>query len=269
MRDTARRAFVATVVVGGIVVAALALWKLKLLIAILFMAFIIAAAMRPGVDALRRRRIPRGIGIGIHYVGLFAAVGLLLYFVVPTATEQVQEAIPTSGSELEEETDASSGVRRQFLEAVQDRLEDLPDADQVAEQAFDPARRDHGDRLRGPDRHPLHARLGRLLDLRARPGDQPRDVAPAPAAPEDRARHLGSDRREARRLRPWPAHPDRPRRHGPLDLVSGDRTAVLASDRDLRGSRGAHPRRRPARRRRPRGRRGVHRVGRASRSPRG
>ncbi|MBA2615745.1 MAG: AI-2E family transporter, partial [Actinobacteria bacterium] len=91
MRDTARRAFIATVVVGGIVVAALALWKLKLLIAILFFAFIIAAAMRPGVDALRRRKVPRGLGIAIHYLGLVAVLGLLLYFVVPTASEQVQE----------------------------------------------------------------------------------------------------------------------------------------------------------------------------------
>ena len=28
---------------------------------------IIAAAMRPGVDWLRRRRIPRGAGVLIHY----------------------------------------------------------------------------------------------------------------------------------------------------------------------------------------------------------
>lgn len=139
MRDTARRAFIAAVVIGGVVVVALALWKLKLLISILFLAFIITAAMRPGVEALRRRKVPRGAGIAIHYVGLFAAVGLLLYFVVPTASEQVQEAVPTSGDELEEEAEASTGVRRQFLEEVQRRLDELPEADQIAERAVDPA----------------------------------------------------------------------------------------------------------------------------------
>ena len=139
MRETARRAFVAAVVIGGVVVIALTLWKLKLLIAILFLAFIIAAAMRPGVEALRRRKIPRGIGIMLHYVGLFAAVGLLLYFVVPTASDQVQDAVPTSASELEQETAASSGVWRQFLEEVQRRLEELPQADELAERALDPA----------------------------------------------------------------------------------------------------------------------------------
>jgi predicted PurR-regulated permease PerM len=139
MRDTARRAFIAAVVIGGVLVVGLALWKLKLLISILFLAFIIAAAMRPGVDALHRRKIPRGIGISLHYIGLFALVGLLFYFVVPTATDQVQEAVPTSGSELQQETEESTGVRREFFEAVQQRLEELPDADAIAERAFDPA----------------------------------------------------------------------------------------------------------------------------------
>ena len=57
--DTARKAFVATVVAGSVVVLALALWKLRILLALVFLAFIIAAAMRPGIDALARRRCPR------------------------------------------------------------------------------------------------------------------------------------------------------------------------------------------------------------------
>ncbi|NUT55079.1 MAG: hypothetical protein HOQ03_03735, partial [Thermoleophilia bacterium] len=50
MKDTAKRAAVATLVVGAIVVAALALWELRLVVALLFLAFIVAAAMRPTVD---------------------------------------------------------------------------------------------------------------------------------------------------------------------------------------------------------------------------
>src|SRR4051812_21392308 len=57
----ARRAFVATIVVVAVVVGALALWKLKLIIALLFFAFVIAAAMRPGITTLREHGIPRGI----------------------------------------------------------------------------------------------------------------------------------------------------------------------------------------------------------------
>ena len=46
--QAARRAAVVTLVVVAIVVAALALWKLKVVLAALFLAFTLAAAMRPG-----------------------------------------------------------------------------------------------------------------------------------------------------------------------------------------------------------------------------
>jgi hypothetical protein len=48
--ETARRTAVATLVVIGLVAVALALWKLKLIVSLLFLGFAIAAAMRPGVE---------------------------------------------------------------------------------------------------------------------------------------------------------------------------------------------------------------------------
>src|SRR5688572_28627488 len=70
MKETAKRAAIATLIVGGIVVLSLALWKLKLLAALLFFAFILAAAMRPTIEKLAKRCIPRGAGIALHYVVL-------------------------------------------------------------------------------------------------------------------------------------------------------------------------------------------------------
>ena len=143
MRETAQRAFVASVVIVGVVVGALALWQLRLLIAILFLAFIIAAAMRPGVEALRRYRIPRGAGILLHYVGLFALVALLLWLVVPAATTQVREAlggqVPTTRSELQTATEESTGLKQEVLAGVQRRLEELPDVGTLTERLLDPA----------------------------------------------------------------------------------------------------------------------------------
>src|SRR5215207_2934089 len=63
MRQTAARAAIAALVIGGVVVVALALWKLKVLIALLFLAFIISAAMRPSVDWLARLSVPRAAAI--------------------------------------------------------------------------------------------------------------------------------------------------------------------------------------------------------------
>ena len=129
MRQTALRAFVSTVVVGSVVVLALALWKLKLILALLFLAFIVAAAMRPGIEGLRRRGVPRPVGILLHYVGLVALIGALLWAVVPRALDQVQTALgdlPQTRSDLREEARDSSGLKSRILVGVEQRLERLP-----------------------------------------------------------------------------------------------------------------------------------------------
>ena len=135
MNAIAQRTFVVTVVVGGVVVLALALWKLKLLIALLFFAFIIAAAMRPSVEALARLRIPRGAGILLHYAALLGLIGLLLWAVVPRAIDQVQEAIGEES--LAEETARATGWKREVLVGVQDRLEELPSARELVDPAVE------------------------------------------------------------------------------------------------------------------------------------
>src|SRR5215467_11641109 len=59
----ARRALIATAVAVGVVALALALWKLKLIVALVFVAMTWAAAMRPGVEWLRRHGVPRAAGV--------------------------------------------------------------------------------------------------------------------------------------------------------------------------------------------------------------
>jgi predicted PurR-regulated permease PerM len=129
MKDTALKAFVAALIVVAVVVFALALWKLRIVIASVFLAFIIAAAMRPSVEWLRRYGVPRGIGIIAHYTVLVGVLGVLLWAVVPRAIDQVDKAlggIPTSSSELQQETKGSTGVKHEILMRVQDALDELP-----------------------------------------------------------------------------------------------------------------------------------------------
>jgi predicted PurR-regulated permease PerM len=129
MRETARRAFVAAMTVLLVVVGALALWKLKILLALLFLAFTIAAAMRPSVEALRRRGIPRGAGILLHYGALVGLVGLLLWAVVPRAVNQVQTALGDS----EDET----GLKGEVLGWLDRRLERLPAPEELVDPALE------------------------------------------------------------------------------------------------------------------------------------
>jgi predicted PurR-regulated permease PerM len=127
--ETARKAFVAAIVVLAVVVGALALWKLKILLALLFLAFTIAAAMRPGVEALRRRGIPRGAGVLLHYAVLFGLLGLLLWAVVPRAVNQVQKAIGDSEGE--------TGIKGELLGWLDRRLERLPRPEEIVDPALE------------------------------------------------------------------------------------------------------------------------------------
>jgi predicted PurR-regulated permease PerM len=130
MAETARRAFVAAVVFVTVVALALALWQMRLLVALLFLALVVAAAMRPGVDALLRRHVPRAIGVALHYLAFAGVFALLLWLVVPRALDQVARAlggnVPTSQEELQNATERTTGITHTVLLHVQNWLEDLP-----------------------------------------------------------------------------------------------------------------------------------------------
>ena len=136
MGETAKRTAVATLVVIAIVAAALALWKLKVVIALVFLGVIIAAAMRPGIESLRRRGIPRGFGLLVHYVAIFGFIALLLWVAVPRALNQVESALgtnglPTKASDLQQAASHAHGIKHTILIAIQKRLEHLPRASKV------------------------------------------------------------------------------------------------------------------------------------------
>jgi len=118
-----------TAVAVAVIFGALALWKLRVVIALLFLALVISAAMRPGIDWLAERRVPRPVGVLIHYVGLILVIGLLLWQIVPHAISQVQEAIgnvPTTHAEIAREAKHSSGIKHDILEGLDKRLRNLP-----------------------------------------------------------------------------------------------------------------------------------------------
>src|SRR4029079_8706556 len=92
--DTARKAFAATLVVLGVVVLALALWKVRLVVALLFAGFIVAAAIRPGIESLHRRGIPRGVGLFLHYAVFASVLALGLWFPAPPASHHVTAGHP-------------------------------------------------------------------------------------------------------------------------------------------------------------------------------
>jgi predicted PurR-regulated permease PerM len=140
LRALAARVAVSTLVVLGILAVVAAVWVGRLVVALLFFAIIIASAIRPGVEALKRRRIPRGVGVLLHYALLLSLVALTLWLVVPAAIDQVQTALGPDNS-LRQEAQGSTGIKHDVLIALDRRLRDLPAGGELVDPAVEYGRR--------------------------------------------------------------------------------------------------------------------------------
>jgi predicted PurR-regulated permease PerM len=136
---TARHAAVAALVVIALVAGALALWKVRLVVALLFLAFTLAAAMRPGVESLHRRGVPRVIGVAVHYAALLGLVGLFLWLIVPQAIDQVQAALGENA--LGEAAQRATGVKHDILAALDRQLRNLPSTSELFRPAVEYGRK--------------------------------------------------------------------------------------------------------------------------------
>lgn len=121
-----KQAAVAACVALTIVTASLGLWRLRGVVALMFLGIILAAAMRPTVDRLARRGIPRPTTILLHYTALLGLVALFLLLVVPTATHQVDRVLASASSSDVRTANRTSGIEHTILVAVKRRLADLP-----------------------------------------------------------------------------------------------------------------------------------------------
>jgi predicted PurR-regulated permease PerM len=88
--------------------------------------------MRPGVDWLARHRVPRALGVLLHYFILLGLVALFLAFVVPQLVHEVQAALGSSPSP----TPKHEGVKQQLLDAIQRRLRHLPSVGKLVHPAL-------------------------------------------------------------------------------------------------------------------------------------
>jgi predicted PurR-regulated permease PerM len=97
---------------------------------LLFLAFVIAATMRPTVEGLAARRVPRAAAILFNYAVFAVGFTLLLWAVVPRAKTQIEKALPTE-AELASATRHSTGVKHDVLAWLQRHLDQLPSAGDI------------------------------------------------------------------------------------------------------------------------------------------
>jgi predicted PurR-regulated permease PerM len=117
---------------GAIAVVALAfgLWRVKSIVILLLLSLTFAAAIRPGVDWLRRRGVPQSLAIAVFFVGVLGAFGVFFWLAIPPALHQISQALaqPGTGSGAVRN---STGVRYDVLAWLDRQLHDLPSGSQV------------------------------------------------------------------------------------------------------------------------------------------
>ncbi len=69
------------------------LYAVRDVLVIVFISFVLAAAMNPTITSLQRRGIPRWVSIALIYVGILAVIGLLVVLVVPLVTDELAQLI--------------------------------------------------------------------------------------------------------------------------------------------------------------------------------
>jgi AI-2E family transporter len=114
----------------AVVALAFGLWRVRSIVVLLLLALTFAAAIRPGVDWLRRHRVPQSLAIGVFFVGVLGAFFLFFWLAIPPALHQISQAlaqpVPTSGA-----AGGSTGIRHDVLAWVDRQLHELPSGSQV------------------------------------------------------------------------------------------------------------------------------------------
>ncbi len=124
---TAARAAVGVVAVVAI---AFGLWKVRDIIVLLLLALTFAAAMRPGVEWLRRRRVPEPLAIFCFFVLTLGIFVLFFWLAVPPALHELRQGLSQQAVGAST-VKHSTGFRHDVLMWVDQHLRHLPSGSSI------------------------------------------------------------------------------------------------------------------------------------------
>src|SRR5882724_11741011 len=117
--DVTGTAAKATAAAVAVVALAFGLWKVRSIVILPLLALTFAAAIRPGVEWLRRRHVPESLAIFFFFALVLGAIGLFFWLAVPPALHQLSAALHQGGPSA---TSHSTGVRHDVLAWVHRQL---------------------------------------------------------------------------------------------------------------------------------------------------
>jgi predicted PurR-regulated permease PerM len=92
-RDSTVRVAKATAAALAVGAVAFGIWQVRSVLILLLLAITLAAAIRPGVEWLRRHRVPESVAILLHFLVVGGVVALLVWLAVPPALHQIGHAL--------------------------------------------------------------------------------------------------------------------------------------------------------------------------------
>jgi predicted PurR-regulated permease PerM len=117
---------------GAIAVTAIAfgLRRVRSIIVLLLLALTFAAAMRPGVEWLRARRVPGAVAIASFFILVLGIFALFFWLAVPPALHELKRALaqPVGGVST---VDHSTGIRDDVLVWIDTHLKKLPSGSEI------------------------------------------------------------------------------------------------------------------------------------------
>jgi predicted PurR-regulated permease PerM len=105
------------------------LWQVRTIIVLLLLALTFAAAIRPGVEWLERRRVPQSLAILFFFVAVIGALALFFWAAVPPALHQIGHALNENG--VGSTAVPSKGIKHDVLDWINRHLHDLPTGSQL------------------------------------------------------------------------------------------------------------------------------------------
>ena len=123
--DSTVRVAKATAAALAVAAFAFGIWQVRSVVILLLLALTLAAAIRPGVEWLERRRVPESIAILLHFMVVGGAFALLVWLAVPPALRQIAHALdPNALAGIP--NGHGTGVRDRVLLWLHRHLDQLP-----------------------------------------------------------------------------------------------------------------------------------------------
>jgi predicted PurR-regulated permease PerM len=119
----------ATAAAVAVIAAAFGLWRVRDIVVLLLLSLTFAAAIRPGVEWLQRRRVPQSLAILFFFLTTIGVLVLFFWAAVPPALHQIGHAL--NEGDVSRAGVPSKGIKHDVLTWLDRHLHDLPTGTQL------------------------------------------------------------------------------------------------------------------------------------------